>query len=134
MNKLNELSKDELATQWRKYFKKDAPVNVRRQFLEKHIQWQQNVKLNGGLNTKARNQLNRLVNQLRNGIDLKPANNLIIKSGTKLLREYKGVKHEVIVNEDTFLYQGRAFKSLSQIARHITGTQWNGKVFFGVKS
>jgi Protein of unknown function (DUF2924). len=49
------------------------------------------------------------------------------------LREYKGRKYEVIVCEEGYCYNDRHYKSLSKIAREITGTQWNGKLFFGVK-
>ena len=54
------------------------------------------------------------------------------KVGTKLLREYKGVEHQVTVTRSGFEYQGRTFKSLSQIATAITGTRWNGPLFFGL--
>ena len=57
-----------------------------------------------------------------------------IGSGARLIRFWKGVKHEVVVGDDgSYEYQGVVYKSLSAIARAITGTQWNGKVFFGVK-
>ncbi len=52
--------------------------------------------------------------------------------GSRLLRQYKGVEHEVLVGEDSFHYKGRRFKSLSHIARVITTRQWNGFAFFGL--
>lgn len=53
--------------------------------------------------------------------------------GTRFSREWHGKVYEVIVTGDgTFEYEGRLFKSLSAIAKEITGTQWNGKLFFGV--
>ena len=67
------------------------------------------------------------------GGNLIPEHEITIKSGTKLFREYKGVKHEVIAEGDKYKYQGKLYNSLSKIAREITGTQWNGKLFFGVK-
>src|ERR1700688_3306119 len=54
-------------------------------------------------------------------------------AGTKLIREYQGVEHCVTVRADDFEYLGRPYKSLSSIAREITGTKWNGLVFFGLK-
>jgi hypothetical protein len=51
-----------------------------------------------------------------------------------LVREYQGVEHRVTVRADDYEYQGRAFRSLSSIARAITGTRWNGLVFFGLKN
>ena len=55
-------------------------------------------------------------------------------SGTRLIREWKGTEHLVTVRDADFEYQGRPFKSLSAVARTITGTRWNGLVFFGLKS
>lgn len=54
-------------------------------------------------------------------------------AGTRLIREWKGVEHTVTVLDDGYDYQGRPYKSLSAIARAITGTRWNGWVFFGVR-
>jgi Protein of unknown function (DUF2924) len=55
-------------------------------------------------------------------------------SGTRLIREWQGVEHVVTVRGDDFEYQGRLYKSLSAIAREITGVRWNGWVFFGLKN
>ena len=55
-------------------------------------------------------------------------------AGTRLIREWKGVAHEVTVRNDHFEYQGRPYKSLTAIARSITGTQWNGHIFFGLRT
>ncbi|MEO5351564.1 MAG: DUF2924 domain-containing protein, partial [Magnetococcus sp. YQC-3] len=53
--------------------------------------------------------------------------------GTRLLREWKGVQHSVTVTPNGFEYQGRPFRSLSAVAKAITGTQWNGFLFFGIR-
>ncbi|TDR35002.1 hypothetical protein DES43_1111 [Aquamicrobium defluvii] len=53
--------------------------------------------------------------------------------GTRLVREWGGVEHTVTVMKDGFDWQGRKFKSLSAVARAITGTQWNGYRFFGLR-
>ncbi|NWH07132.1 MAG: DUF2924 domain-containing protein, partial [Alphaproteobacteria bacterium] len=55
-------------------------------------------------------------------------------AGTRLLREFQGVEHIVTVTIEGYEYRGRPYKSLSAIARAITGVQWNGWVFFGLKS
>jgi hypothetical protein len=54
-------------------------------------------------------------------------------AGTRLIREWQGIDHCVTVWTDSFEYQGRKYKSLSAVARAITGTQWNGWSFFGLK-
>ena len=58
---------------------------------------------------------------------------MALKPGSSLVREWGGARHEVAVTEEGFSYQGRVFGSLSQVAGHITGTKWNGPVFFGLK-
>ena len=55
-------------------------------------------------------------------------------AGTRLLREWQGVEHTVTVLTEGYEWQGRPYRSLSAIARAITGTRWNGLVFFGLKS
>ncbi len=55
-------------------------------------------------------------------------------TGTRLIREWQGVEHCVTVLDDGYEYGGRPFKSLSHVARTITGTQWNGWTFFGLKN
>ena len=55
-------------------------------------------------------------------------------AGTRLVREWQGVEHQVTVLADGFEYLGQPYKSLSSIAREITGTRWNGWVFFGLKN
>ena len=55
-------------------------------------------------------------------------------AGTRLIREYQGVEHCVTVLADGFEYQGRPYKSLSAVARAITGTRWNGPLFFGLRN
>ena len=54
-------------------------------------------------------------------------------AGTRLVREYRGVGHTVTVLADGYEWEGRPYRSLSAIARAITGTRWNGLIFFGVK-
>jgi hypothetical protein len=90
----------------------------------------------GGLKPETVRRLEKLGEELDGGrVDVRkrPANDRPI-SGTRLIREYQGVAHCVTVRDDDFEYQGRPYKSLSAIARAITGTPWSGPVFFGLKS
>ncbi len=64
----------------------------------------------------------------------KPAANDRPIAGTRLIREWQGVEHTVTVTQDGYDWQGRPYKSLSAVARAITGTRWNGWTFFGLKS
>ena len=61
------------------------------------------------------------------------ANRRRFKTGTKIIREWKGQLHEVTVTAEGYLYKGEVYKSLSPIAFRITGTKWSGPAFFGTK-
>ncbi len=123
----------ELRRLWYQQFKTAPPPRARAEFLSAHLKWYEQAKKYGGLSRKTKSRLKQLTQQLRNGVDLTLSNDIALKPGTKLLREYKGRKYEVIVCEEGYCYNDRHYKSLSKIAREITGTQWNGKLFFGVK-
>ena len=56
-----------------------------------------------------------------------------VSSGVRLVREWKGERHEAAVTEDGVLYRGQSYASLSEVARAITGVRWNGPRFFGLR-
>lgn len=130
---MQALLKSELEVEWRKYFKGKPPPRASVEFLRGHVAWKQQAKQHGGLKRATNTQIRNLMKQLRAGVDLTPEKELTIKPGTRLIRQYKGEKHEVTVTESGFRYHDQDFTSLSSIAHHITGTNWNGRVFFGVK-
>lgn len=139
---LQKLSREELIKKWKKLFKTNSPQHARKEFLIKHIVWELQAKEKGGYSAQTEKQLYKLAEKYAkkpevNEVDIKEtcrqSSVLKIKSGTKLIREYKGEKHEVLALDKGFKYNDRPYKSLSAIANEITGTQWNGKIFFGVK-
>jgi len=71
---------------------------------------------------------------MRSNEQLKPASRRVKRPavGTQLIREYQGTEHHVTVIRNGFEYHGRTFRSLSHIAREITGTRWSGPLFFGL--
>ena len=90
----------------------------------------------GGLKPETIRRLERLGEELDGG-DRKKSRiraDMMPITGTRLLREWQGVEHVVTVTTDGFEWQGRPYKSLSAIARAITGTRWNGWVFFGLRN
>ena len=90
----------------------------------------------GGLKTETVKRLEALGEQL-DGDDHKKSRiraDLKLIVGTRLIREWQGVEYLVTVTVDGFDWQGRPYKSLSAIARTITGTRWNGWIFFGLKN
>jgi hypothetical protein len=124
-----------LKEQWRQLFEGEPPAFNRR-YLESRLAYRIQELAYGGLKPETVRRLEKLGEELDGGradVRKRPANDRPI-SGTRLIREYQGVEHCVTVRDDDFEYQGRPYKSLSAIARAITGTQWNGVVFFGLKS
>lgn len=89
----------------------------------------------GGLPPEACQELDDIANQdSMANLNRSPVRNNSYLEGTRLYRDWKGVRHEVVIQEDgTIIYNGRSFRSLSMVARLITGTRWNGKIFFGIK-
>ena len=124
-----------LKEQWRQLFECEPPAFNRR-YLESRLAYRIQELAYGGLKPDTVRRLEKLGEELDGGrVDVRkrPANDRPI-SGTRLIRDYQGVEHCVTVRDNDFEYQGRPYKSLSAIARAITGTQWNGVVFFGLRS
>src|SRR5436305_949308 len=123
----------ELRTEWRSLYRTDPPTRLSRDLLLRGIAFRRQERLEGGLSIAARRRLDALAAQL----DAKAASAFapaaILKPGTRLVREWHGRAHAVIVLEDGFEYQGRRYASLSRLATLITGTRWSGPVFFGLK-
>lgn len=124
----------DLKSQWRELFGKEPPP-YSRTYLQSRLAYRiQELRL-GGLKPQTIAHLEALGEALDGGKPEKrkvPAANRLI-TGTQLIREYQGVPHTVIVRDTDFVYEGRPYKSLSAIARAITGTRWNGLMFFGLK-
>jgi hypothetical protein len=125
----------ELKKQWRQLFETEPPAFNRR-YLESRLAYRIQELAYGGLKPETVRRLEKLGEELDGGSKAKRQTRADSRpiSGTRLIREYQGVEHCVTVRDDDFEYQGRPYKSLSAIARAITGTQWNGVVFFGLKS
>jgi hypothetical protein len=112
--------KASLQYDWLKVFGRPAPTGCHPSFLHK-AKWQKQVNQLGGLSASERRQL---VGESR-------ADNA--SHGTRLVRVWQGETHQVTVLVDGYLYQDQHWKSLSAIAKAITGTPWSGPVFFGIK-
>ena len=131
---LKTMSIDQLKKTWRELYNTEPPAYNRR-FLENRLAYRLQELAYGGLKTSTIKRLEQLGEQLDGGnprvrsrrVDSRPI------AGTKLIREWRGDAHEVVVQIDHFEYRGRPYKSLSHIAREVTGTIWNGWAFFGLK-
>jgi hypothetical protein len=126
----------DLKKQWRDLFDSEPPPFNRR-YLESRLAYRIQELAYGGLKPETVRRLERLGEELDGGDKKKRGMRLDRDrpiTGTRLLREWQGVEYIVTVTADGFEWQGRPYKSLSAIARAITGTRWNGWVFFGLKN
>ncbi len=138
IQELQNLSREELAGKWQKVFKTVPPTHYGKLFLLKHLAWRLQAKKHGELSLQSKKKLEKLAAELAENKELSIKNittyqSIEVKAGTKLIREYQGKKHEVTALEKGFEHNGKKYNSLSAIANEITGTRWNGKIFFGVK-
>ena len=123
-----------LKARWRDLFDTAAPPYNRR-FLESRLAYRVQELAFGGLSNAAQERLKALAEQVGpKGRGKRVAENYRPIAGTQLIREWKGIEHCVTVRSDGFEYQGQPYKSLSSVAGKITGTKWNGWVFFGIKN
>jgi hypothetical protein len=123
-----------LKARWRELFGTEPPPYNRR-FLESRLAYRIQELAHGGLKPETVGRLAALAEQ----VDGKSTRRTRLThdrpiAGTRLVREWKGVEHTVTVRDDGFEYQGRPYKTLSSVARLITGTRWNGWIFFGLKN
>ena len=126
----------DLKQQWRDLFDREPPPFNRR-YLESRLAYRIQELAYGGLKPETIRRLEQLGEELDGG-DKKKRSMRFDRdrpiTGTRLLREWQGVEYVVTVTKDGFEWQGRPYKSLSAIARAITGTRWNGWTFFGLKN
>jgi hypothetical protein len=124
----------DLKLKWQELKGQEPPKFAKRSLLTQVIAWELQAKTFGGIEPL----LHRLLLGLggaqpssTSGDADSPTQKL--SPGVKLIRTWRGEAHQVIVIEGGFLWRDKTFKSLSIIAREITGTQWSGPVFFGLK-
>ena len=131
---LKAMSVNELKTEWQAMFDAPAPNNSRT-FLEIRLAYRIQELTYGGPDKQTRRLLDLLADEVEGTLTRKaqiadPRNPVV---GTKLIREWGGVAHTVTVLNDGFDWGGQRYKSLSAVARAITGTRWNGYRFFGLR-
>lgn len=131
---LKDMTVRELKSEWQALMGSPAPNNSR-PFLERRIAYRIQELTFGGITKPTRQLLDALADEVegkkvRKSMISDPRNPVI---GTRLVREWDGAEHTITVLKDGFDWQGRRYKSLSAVARDITGTQWNGYRFFGLR-
>ena len=124
-----------LKERWRELFKTEPPA-FNRQYLISRLTYRIQELAYGGLSLATTARLDAIAADHKY-VDREAARKRMPDrpvSGTRLVREWQGVEHGVTVLEDGFEYRGRPYKSLSAVARAITGTRWSGPLFFGLRS
>src|SRR3954468_2955071 len=131
--RLRDLSLEELRAQWQRQMRTPAPACFKSDLLFRTLAYQLQVKAFGGLDRATERLLDRLAEAEDPGAVLASVRRRRIKPGTELIRQWAGTAHRVVVTEAGFAYAGQPYTSLSEIARLITGTNWNGPRFFGLR-
>ncbi len=133
ITKLPSFSRQQLLDLWQEVYGSAAPPGIRRELMVPFLAYRMQEKVYGGLKSSTRAKLRRIARSLEGKSSPgKLAIRSQLKSGTRLLRQWRGQSHEVSVTESGYEYRGTAYSSLSQIARKITGTRWSGPAFFGL--
>lgn len=134
ITELGTIPRVELIKRWAARFRTAPPSRASREFLERSLSYRLQEESLGGLTPKAKKQLEKLAREFKRNPGFAAESILSIKAGTRLIREWKGVIHEIEVLETGYLWRGESHASLSKIAREITGTRWSGPAFFGLNN
>lgn len=131
LENIENSGRDELHMTWLELIGKDPPKSLSLSLMKRIIANELQLKTYGGLDQKTKTSIGRL--QGRNAADELPKLNAPrLKVGARLMREWNGVTHQVEVIESGYLWQGQHYRSLSAIAKSITGAHWSGPRFFGL--
>lgn len=118
---------------WDRYFPR-RPDKTNRSYLESRIAYKLQEAAFGGLSPDTRRRLTNIGIRHSKIKERRQSRAIHLAPGTVLMREWGERDHKVTVTaEGTFEYEGRCFKSLSSVARHIAGTPWSGPLFFGLR-
>lgn len=129
---ISKLSLDELKDKWAQAWGLKPHKYIRRNMLEKSLAFKIRELDGQGLTRLQRAKLDQLVKMYKRNPKCFD-DRIGLKAGVRLVRTWKGVRQSVLVREDGFEYNGVVYKSLSRVAKEITGTTWNGWRFFHVK-
>lgn len=124
------MDREDLMRWWRKLYGCEPVPRMGRRLMMLAIAYKIQEQALGGLRPGTKRQLMLLAKQEDNVLQ---RTNAIVTSGTRLIREWHGYTYEVTVLEKGVLFQGKQYRSLTEVARIITGSHWSGPEFFGLK-
>ena len=128
---LSKLDTDELRARWKAMFGNPPSRDISRSFLTRAIAYRLQEKAFGGLKPSTQRMLEEFAYDGANGSAA--VRSRILRPGAVLVREWRGISHQVSVLEKGCSFRGKRYRSLSEVAREITGTRWSGPLFFGLK-
>ena len=128
---LNGLMARQLREEWRRLYR-GQPPRLSRDLLIRTIAYRMQELVYGGLSKATRRKLDALTSELKAKGSIAVAPDTSLRPGTRLVREWRGRTHTVVVTKDGFEYAGQAFQSLTKIAHAVTGAHWSGPRFFGL--
>jgi len=130
---LQSLDVAQLRARWRTLYASEAPPRMSHDLLLRAVAYRLQERVLGGVRPTTRRLFQRIAAdaQARRSLKLKPVPAL--EPGAVLIREWGGVRYKVVVLESGFSLRGQCYRSLSQVARQITGSQWSGPLFFGLR-
>jgi hypothetical protein len=131
---LQRLSGEKLNQHFKIMYRADPPARMRRPLLIQALAYRLQEKALGGLKPATRRLLASVADDATTRRTTHVARERKIKPGTTLLREWHGVQHRLTILEDGVQFGNERYRSLSEVARKITGSRWSGPLFFGLKS
>ena len=122
----------QLRADWERLTGRPPPTELRRDLLMRALAYKLQERASGGLDRATRKRLAQIAASIERGQTHGLASAPRLRPGTALTRDWQGRAHTVLVLDQGFEYAGQTYKSLSEIARAITGTRWSGPAFFGL--
>lgn len=129
--RLPSLDRTELSAAWQTAYGTEPPRNISQPLMLRALAYRIQARALGGLKPSTQRHLMKIAEEGNAVRAAMPVTQ--VKPGTRLLREWHGVSHEVTVLDDGVHYRGQRYRSLSQVAQVITGAKWSGPLFFGLK-
>jgi hypothetical protein len=134
LGSLPKLNRIELRVRWRDSYGSDPPEKISDLLMQQAIAHRLQLRHFGGLSFSTRRALQRVLEESgATRLDPRSPSNSI-PGGTMLIRQWHGATHQVTATDKGVLYRGKLFRSLSEVARKITGTRWSGPLFFGLRT
>ncbi|MEQ1752526.1 MAG: DUF2924 domain-containing protein [Micropepsaceae bacterium] len=133
---LEKLGIEALRALWTKRFRSKLPPIASADILRRLIAWKMQVEAFGSFDEQTATRINALMRvvQRRKDNASAPLPGITLKAGTILVREWRGVEHRVLVLDKGFEHRDKRYRSLTHVARTISGTHWSGPRFFGLEA